>query len=151
MCVWTLAWSRVMKITLFVKTIALVLLAAAVLSQAAIGEEEEARRIVVKCDAPATNYKIEIESVWRVGNELWAVSKISKIGDLGGAAITPVRDEVSVMADADLPLKHYISGKTWNWWEGVDCTFIDSKAALLKQMKKDGTKIDEVLHGDDPR
>lgn len=114
-------------------------------------EDEPAKRTVsVKCDAPATNYKIEIESVWRIGEELWVVSKITKIGDIGGAAITPLKDSVKVAADEDLKVKHYISGKSWNWWNGVDCEFIDSRAALLKKMKKDKTKIDEVLHGDDP-
>ena len=89
--------------------------------------------------------------VWRVGQELWVVSKIIGHGVGGGALITPVSDSVEVDAGEDLAVKHYISGKTWKWWNGVKAEFIKSRVALLEQMKEDKVKIDEVLHGDDPR
>ena len=126
------------------------LMATVLLPVLAIADEADPREVTVSCDAPATNYSIEIESVWHVGKELWVVSKISKHGDFGGAAITPLSDSVEVDADDDLEIKHYISGKTWNWWKGVEAEFIDSRDALLEQMEKDKTEIDEVLYGDDP-
>lgn len=113
-------------------------------------DAEGKREVRVHCQAPATNYAMQITAVWRVGDELWVVSQIEKKGDFGGQAITPIDDAVKVKADEKLAVKHYIAGKTWNWWDGVEAEFIDSQAALLKQMKKDKVEIDEVLHGAKP-
>ena len=137
-----------MKQAKLIVVIVFVMLAAV---SGAHADEAQKRKLTVKCDAPATNYSIKIQSVWRVGKELWVVSKIIEHGDGGGAAITPLKDSVEVDADKDLPVKHYISGKTWNWWTGVEAEFIKSRAALLEQMKEDKVEIGEVLYGDDPR
>ncbi|MEM1354881.1 MAG: hypothetical protein AAGC44_07210 [Planctomycetota bacterium] len=134
-----------------VLVLACVLGLTAVMPGIARADQEPAQRTVrVHADAPATNYGIEIVAVWQIEDELWVVSQIVTKGDIGGHAITPVSDQVTVNADETLSVKHYIAGKTWNWWRGVECTFINSPQALLRQMKEDEVEIDAVLFGLDP-
>jgi len=61
----------------------------------------ESREIRVEFDTPATNYGVSIRAVYGVGDSLWVISEVTKTGDIGGAAITRVSDEVTIDAAKD--------------------------------------------------
>ena len=107
-----------------------------------------AREIIVGCSTPTPGYHIQIERVWEVDGEIWVVSRIEG----QGAAIQVIGSaEGSVDVDIadDAVVKHFISGKTWGWWRGVEATMIDSREALEEQMEEDEIEIDEVLYDSD--
>ena len=104
-----------------------------------------AREISVTFQAPATNYSVQIQHAWLVGDEVWVVSQVGGGGGIGGAAITRVSDSVEVEAADDAAVRHFVIGRTWNWWDGDDATFAESVDALREQMETDGDEIDAVL------
>jgi zinc protease len=117
---------------------------------ASFAEEKLLESIAVSCDAPATNYGIEIQAVWLVKDEIYVISHINKKGDIGGAAITNIKHQVKIKGVKSQKVKHYIAGKTWNWWEGDPAEFIKSTDEMYQQAKEGKIKIDQVLYGKDP-
>lgn len=88
----------------------------------AMAEEKKkpARQVVsISFDTPATNYSVQITGVYKVGEEIWAVSKVHGGGGIGGAAITRVSDAVTI-EPTELPVKHKVLGKSWNWGKDTD-------------------------------
>lgn len=85
----------------------------------------------VRLDTPDSAWRIAIESVFRDGDQLIAISRLSRPADVSAAqVITTVSDSLRIQADPTLPVKHYILGKTWDWSPPGDYTFIDSLDAL---------------------
>lgn len=79
-------------------------------------------RVSVQIRAPNTSWDISIKSIYRMGDELWVFSQLSSEG-IGASVITEVSDTVE--GDfPDLPVKHYIQGKDWNWENRESVTFI---------------------------
>lgn len=119
----------------------LFVVAASWVSSAAAAE----RQIKVEFDAPATNYGVKIQAVYQVGDELWVVSRVFTRGDIGGAAITQVSDEVTIDTDtaADAPVNHKVLGKTWNWGENTDTLhYVDAdKHEFKKLLKEKGAEL----------
>ena len=84
-------------------------------SATTLATTEQEKSFKISATAPATNYQIRISGVYRVKKEIWIISKIQQVGDIGGAALTMVSDTVHVKK-SDLPQKkikviHKISGR----------------------------------------
>ena len=84
-------------------------------SATTLATTEQEKQFKISATAPATNYKIRINGVYQVKKEIWIISKIQQVGDIGGAALTMVSDTVHVKT-RDLPKEkfkviHKISGK----------------------------------------
>lgn len=98
------------------------------------------RTIQVEFDAPATNYLLRIQEVYRLDDELWVISKVSTDphDEQGGDAITRVSDQITIEADEDLQLVHWIVGKDWNWGDDTKslryANHADVKGKLKEQM-----------------
>lgn len=124
-----------------IRFLPVLLFVAAAFGTTVAGAEE--RKIKVEFDAPATNYDVKIQAVYQIGDELWVVSRVFTRGDVGGAAITRVSDEVTVDADADAPVLHKVLGKTWNWGEDTDTLqYIDvDKKEFKKRLKEMDAKL----------
>lgn len=102
----------------------------------------EQLKVKVEFDTPATNYGVAIQEVHRVGEQLWVISKVTKKGDFGGAAITRVTDTVTVEAPKDLPVVHKVLGKSWNWGKDTkSLTYVKSEKDLKKQLEKEMAKL----------
>jgi len=101
------------------------------LSGITLGKEE--KQIEVRLKVPDATHIIAIDSVHEVNKEIWVVSTVSRDPDLMGAqVISTVTARVKVSV-ADLPVKHFVIGKTWNWKNEENYTFIKD----LKQIEKD--------------
>ena len=84
-------------------------------SATTLATTEQEKSFKISATAPATNYQIRISGVYRVKKEIWIISKIQQVGDIGGAALTMVSDTVHVKK-SDLPKEkfkviHKISGR----------------------------------------
>lgn len=84
-------------------------------SATTLATTEQEKPFKISATAPATNYKIRINGVYQVKKEIWIISKIQQVGDIGGAALTMVSDTVHVKT-SDLPKEkfkviHKISGR----------------------------------------
>lgn len=102
------------------------------LSAIAVGAEEKQIEVCLK--VPDAAWKIVIDSVNEVNKELWVVSTVSRDPDVMGAQVisTTLTAAVKISAD-DLPVKHFVIGKTWKWKNDENHTFIHD----LKQIEKD--------------
>jgi len=86
--------------------------------------------IAVELTVPDATWAIRIDEVRRVGDELWAVSTVSRDPEVMGAqVISTVR--ASLRLDApDLPVKHFVMGKSWDWPNPEPYVFISQLAQI---------------------
>jgi hypothetical protein len=84
----------------------------------------------VELAVPDTTWSVAIDKVYRVGDELWVISHVSRDPDMMGAqVISTVRASLEIAAP-DLPVQNFITGKTWTWENSEGHTFIED----LKQI-----------------
>ena len=93
------------------------------------------RAIEVAIQSPATNYAIEIQEIRIVGEELWVLSQVRMVGDIGGAAITEIKDKVEVPVGESLKVKHFVAGKSWNWAEPKTVTYLTKEGMTDEKWK----------------
>lgn len=99
------------------------------------GPAEDKEKVEIAIDAPATNYRIAVREIRKVGEELWVLSEVSMAGDIGGAAITTVRD-AAMVKKTGLPQKHFVIGKTWGWAEPKTVTYLAAGAEMDDKWKE---------------
>jgi heat shock protein HslJ len=91
------------------------------------------KEITVKLTVPDTTWTVSIDEIRKVGSELWVISSVSQNPDIMGAqVISTVQASVKVEVP-DLPVKYFITGKTWGWENTEPYTFITD----LKQIEND--------------
>lgn len=91
----------------------------------------------VRLDAPHPGWQIKIEKIYRSGENLIVISRLEQMSQNVAQIITAVADSVELPIELELPVRHYIIGKTWNWGDTGNYTFIDSMDAF-------GTALDEA-------
>ena len=92
-----------------------------------LDRETKGQVIRVNLDAPDMGWRIEIVDVYRNSDELLVISKLVRDSSPSVAEISTISDAIS-LTDLTAPLKekHYIIGKTWDWGESGEQTFIDT-------------------------
>ena len=102
-----------------------------VMSAITVGAEEQP--IEVRLTVPDAAWKIAIDSVHQVNKDVWVVSTVSRDPDVMGAqVISTVTAKVKISA-GELPVKHFVIGKTWSWKNEEKHTFIKD----LEKIEKD--------------
>ena len=109
------------------------LLSALLFSTTVLAAEE--REITVTLTVPDAAWVIFINEVHEVKNEIWVISTVSRNPDMMGAQVISVVKASVKFAAADLPVKHFVIGKTWNWRNEEAYTFIKSIKELEKELK----------------
>jgi hypothetical protein len=98
-------------------------------------EEPDTREIRIELTVPDTAWSIRIEDVYRVADELWAISRLHRSPDaIGLTVITTVSNAVAVQA-GPLPVKHFVLGKTWRWRNDEPYTFLESLDPIRKALE----------------
>ena len=106
-----------------------------VLLLCSIARGADAREIIVELTVPDVAWKITIDEVHRVGNELWVISTVSRDPDIMGAqVISKVKDSL-VFEASDLPAKHFVIGKSWEWQNKESYRFIDDMGEIERELK----------------
>lgn len=96
----------------------------------------EKREITVELQAPDTTWSLKIQQVVQVEDEIWVISRLSqKEGMMGAMMITTLTDSVSVEA-GDQQVKHYVLGKTWNWDNGGEITFLKDLSGIAEKLEE---------------
>ena len=111
----------------------LVLLSALLFCTTALGAAK--KEITVTLTVPDSAWVIAIDQVHEVKNEMWVISTVSRDPNIMGAqVISTVRASVKLAA-GDLPVKHFVIGKTWGWKNKEPCTFIKNLKQIEKELK----------------
>jgi len=105
--------------------IAMILCAACISTPVNSSDTVSARNIEVKMQVPDMGWKIRINEIHQKGGELWVISSLRRHAGMAGQAISTVSDKIH-MDLPDIPIKHFILGKTWNWENREPYTFIKS-------------------------
>lgn len=110
-----------------------ILLSVLIFSTTVIASNE--MEITVKLTVPDTAWVISIDEVRKVNNEIWVISKVSKNPDVMGAHVISTIEASAVIDPVDLPVRHFIIGKTWDWENEEPYTFIKSIEKLESNLK----------------
>jgi hypothetical protein len=94
----------------------------------------EEREITVTLTVPDSAWAISIEEVHEVKNEIWVISNVSRDPDVMGAQVISVVRDAVIMVAPDLPVKHFVIGKTWNWKNEEAYTFIENRNNLDSEL-----------------
>ena len=111
----------------------LIEVAAGSLTKPEIQKKAEANTtpITVRLDTPDPSWSIQIEKVYRTKESIVVISQLSRSADMAAQVISTVSDSVEVdTAQAELPIKHYIIGKTWDWGDTGEYSLIDGMDAF---------------------
>ena len=95
----------------------------------------EEREVAVTLTVPDAAWEISIDEVHQVNNEIWVISSVSRNPYLMGAQVISVVKASVKCTAADLPVKHFVIGKTWNWPNEEPYTFIKTRKKLEKELK----------------
>lgn len=95
----------------------------------------EVREISVHVMAPDMGWKIEIQDIYRVGNELWVVSALERSPGMAAQMPAAVSDSLSISVP-DLPIKVFVLGKTWKWENTEPYVFVENGEELKTKLKK---------------
>jgi hypothetical protein len=99
-----------------------------------VAQKEKGITINVSLEAPDTAWSIKIKEVYLVDKEIWVISKLKRSPKIAAQVITKVKDSLNLQAP-NLPIKHFILGKTWRWKNKESYTFIKNKKEILNKIK----------------
>ncbi|MGZ0709577.1 M16 family metallopeptidase [Coraliomargarita sp. W4R53] len=88
--------------------------------------------ITVRLDVPDAGWRINIDQIYRTNESIVVVSKLSRDPDtMAAQVISTAADTVKIAPyETELPVRHYVLGKTWNWGDTGEYTFIESPDAM---------------------
>jgi hypothetical protein len=94
------------------------------------------KKITVILTVPDSAWTIAIDCVYQVRGEIWVVSTVSRDPNaIGLQVISTVRDSVEVDAGGNLPVKHFVIGKTWNLGNEEGYIFLKSRREIEKDLQ----------------
>lgn len=73
--------------------------------------------MALELTVPDPAWKIEIERVYRKGDRLLVVSRVTRDPEAIAAQVISQASDLVRIPAPDLPLEHYVVGKTWGWSE----------------------------------
>ena len=89
--------------------------------------------VSVQLGVPDGGWKIRIDQVYQTPTHLLAVSKLERSPGPAIQVISQVKDTVKVKAP-ELPVRHYVLGKTWNWTNKEAYAFLSGPKELSKEI-----------------
>jgi len=114
-------------------TIRMVLPMVLLLCTNALGMDE--KEITAQLTVPDATWSIAIDEVYEVGDELWVISIVSQNPNMAGAQVISTLQASLTIAAPDLPVKHFIVGKTWHWTNEEPYTFIEDLKPIEDELK----------------
>ena len=98
---------------------------------------DEAKGVEVTVTVPDSAWKLEILEVHGTDDELIVISKVSRAGGAFGLQVITTLNQKLELIVPNLPVKHYVLGKTWGWEnqdKGVE--FIKDRKQLEEKLKR---------------
>ena len=93
------------------------------------------REVSVRMDAPDGGWSISILEAYRVGDEIWVISELSRAPGMAIQAITPVSDRIR-LEGPELPVRHFVVGKTWSWPGEEDVTYLGDRSEIENRLAR---------------
>ena len=109
------------------------------LNQASASTETspQGENITVRLDTPNAGWQLDVKEIYRSSESLIVISELEHSGEASAQVITTVSSSATIPADLNLPIRHYVLGKTWDWGDTGEYTFIESMDAF-------GTALDDA-------
>ena len=102
----------------------------------AIAMAAEQQTVTVKMDVPDSAWRIDIDGVYQVSNEILVVAVVSRDPNaMGAQVISSVKDSVKVEAPV-LPIKYHVIGKTWGWKNKEPYLFLKDRKTIQQKLDK---------------
>lgn len=98
------------------------------------GNEDGLQAISVALTVPDAGWEVKIERIAVVEDELWVLSRLERSPDLAAQVISTAEDSVTLRAP-DLPIQHFILGKTWTWENEEPYTFLDDISGIEEELR----------------
>jgi zinc protease len=96
---------------------------------------KDQQSITVRIDCPNPSWHIKIEAVYRKSDRLIVVSQLAQNAASSAQVITTLSDTVQIAGTAALPVEHYILGKTWDWGQTPEQTYLQAQTDLDPVLK----------------
>lgn len=87
------------------------------------GDAAASRTLEVSAQVPDAGWSLQIEKVYRVGDELWVVADLNSSSGMAAQVISTASDSITAPLP-DLPERVFVTGKTWNWQNEEPHTFL---------------------------
>lgn len=90
------------------------------------------KEITVKLQTPNPSWSISIDEIYQVKKEIWVISTLEQRTETAITVISSAQDKVKVKVP-DLPVKHFVLGKTWNWGD-EPYEFLENRGKIKKDL-----------------
>jgi hypothetical protein len=97
--------------------------------------KQPVREISIQMETPDGGWSISIVEAYRVGDEIWVISELSRASGMAVQAITSVSDRIRLEAP-DLPVRHFVIGKTWGWTGEEAVTYIEDLSEVADRLER---------------
>jgi hypothetical protein len=91
------------------------------------------RRISVSVTVPDMAWRLYIDEIVIVKDEIWVISFLERAPVMAGQMITTATDAV-VVNSPDFPIKVFVLGKKWGWKNSENYVFLTNKAEITGQL-----------------
>ena len=89
--------------------------------------------IKVSIKVPDMGWRIQIDEIYRHDGELWVISYLERRPGFAGQVISTASDTIQLNLP-DVPVKHFIIGKTWKWKNTEPYIFIKDMKEIKGQL-----------------
>ena len=105
-----------------------------------IDSGEKKTVISLQVTVPTSGWNLSIQEVYQIEKELWVISHLTSKGGIALQVISQVKDSVSI-PKSSLPVKHFITGKRWNWKNKEPYQFLKDRKKIDQELKKQKAKL----------
>lgn len=97
-----------------------------------IAEEAPTVSATITIDTPTPGWELDTYFVYQVGDELWCLHQLTPPEGPVAQMLSSTSTEFTFVppTNTDLPLKHFVVGKTWNWNANPELTFLKTFEAI---------------------
>jgi len=98
------------------------------------------QQVSLTIDAPDASWSLHIVEAHDVYGELWVLSRLQQRPGPAAQVVTPVSDTRTVEGEVG-KVRHFVVGKTWDWENRNDVTFVDSAAAFHRRLPSEAAQL----------
>lgn len=97
----------------------------------------QTQKVTVRLDTPDAGWSLAIDQIFQLNDNLIVISKLKREGDMAAQVISTVSDTVSIpVVDEGTIIRHYILGRTWDWGDKANYSFIENLDPLQSAIQQ---------------
>jgi zinc protease len=104
--------------------------------QSAQAAPSQSTAVTIRLDVPDAGWRVHIDQIIKSQDRLIVRSSLERDPNaMAAQVISTTSDTVKIDAQyADLPVKHYVVGKTWNWGDTGEYSFIQPEELISESL-----------------